>query len=55
MRFHIKDVSVYDGERWAGGEQWRDPGSSLEVEPVNFADVGEGSKQELRMTPWFSS
>lgn len=29
------------------------PGSSLEVEPVNFADVGEGSKQELRMTPGF--
>lgn len=55
MRFHRKDVSVYDGESWASGEQWWDPGSTSEVEPVNFADVGEGSKQELRMTPWFSS
>lgn len=49
MRFHIKEVSGYDGESWVGGE-WRDLGSTLEVEPVNFADVGEGSKQELRMT-----
>lgn len=44
MRFHIKDVSGYDGESWASGEQWRDPGSTSEVEPVNFADVGEGNK-----------